>query len=87
MNTEVIIGAVVEAEITVLPIHQVIGKKVAMIEVMIPVQEGISQEMIIILAVVLQEAVHHQLLIQDMQVKSVKNKLTKVQNLLNIKSL
>ena len=63
--------AVVEAEIIALPI-QVIVKKVAMIEVMILAQEGIFQEMIIILAVVLQEAVHHQLLIQDMQVKNVK---------------
>ena len=72
MNTEVIIGAVVEAEITAQPTHQVIVKKVAMIEVMILAQEGIFQEMIIILAVVLQEAVHPQLLTQDMQVKSVK---------------
>ena len=79
MNTEVIIGAVVEAEITVLPIHQVIGKKVAMIEVMIPVQEGISQEMIIILAAVRQEAVLHLPQIQDMQAKSAKTlKITKV---------
>ena len=71
MSTEVITEAVVEAEIIALPI-QVIVKKVAMIEAMILAQEGIFQEMIIILAVVLQEAVHHQLLIQDMQVKSVK---------------
>ena len=71
MSTEVITEAVVEAEIIALPI-QVIVKKVAMIEVMILAQEGIFQEMIIILAVVLQEAVHHQLLIQDMQVKNVK---------------
>ena len=70
MSTEVITEAVVEAEIIALPI-QVIVKKVAMIEAMILAQEGIFQEMIIILAVVLQEAVHHQLLIQDMQVKSV----------------
>lgn len=71
VSTEVITEAVVEAEIIALPI-QVIVKKVAMIEVMILAQEGIFQEMIIILAVVLQEAVHHQLLIQDMQVKNVK---------------
>ena len=71
MSTEVITEAVVEAEIIALPI-QVIVKKVAMIEAMILAQEGIFQEMIIILAVVLQEAVHPQLLIQDMQVKSVK---------------
>ena len=71
VSTEVITEAVVEAEIIALPI-QVIVKKVAMIEAMILAQEGIFQEMIIILAVVLQEAVHHQLLIQDMQVKSVK---------------
>lgn len=70
VSTEVITEAVVEAEIIALPI-QVIVKKVAMIEAMILAQEGIFQEMIIILAVVLQEAVHHQLLIQDMQVKSV----------------
>ena len=70
MSTEVITEAVVEAEIIALPI-QVIVKKVAMIEAMILAQEGIFQEMIIILAVVLQEAVPHQLLIQDMQVKSV----------------
>ena len=72
MNTEVIIGAVVEAEITALPILQVIGKKVAMIEVMILVQEGMCQEMIIILAAVLQEAVRRQQQIRDMQVKSAK---------------
>lgn len=71
VSTEVITEAVVEAEIIALPI-QVIVKKVAMIEAMILAQEGIFQEMIIILAVVLQEAVHPQLLIQDMQVKSVK---------------
>ena len=71
MSTEVITEAVVEAEIIALPI-QVIVKKVAMIEAMILAQEGIFQEMIIILAVVLQEAVHPQLLTQDMQVKSVK---------------
>ena len=70
VSTEVITEAVVEAEIIALPI-QVIVKKIAMIEAMILAQEGIFQEMIIILAVVLQEAVHHQLLIQDMQVKSV----------------
>jgi len=71
VSTEVITEAVVEAEIIALPI-QVIVKKVAMIEAMILAQEGIFQEMIIILAVVLQEAVHPQLLTQDMQVKSVK---------------
>merc|ERR1719322_2283469 len=70
VSTEVITEAVVEAEIIALPI-QVIVKKVAMIEAMILAQEGIFQEMIIILAVVLQEAVHPQLLTQDMQVKSV----------------
>ena len=72
VNTEVITGAVVEAEIIALPIHQVIVKKVAMIEVMILVQEGMCQEMIIILAAVLQEAVRRQLQIRDMQVKSAK---------------
>jgi len=78
VNTEVIIGAVVEAEITALPIHQVIGKKVAMIEVMILVQEGIFQEMIITLAAVRQEAVLHLPQIQDMQAKSAKTfKITK----------
>ena len=72
MSTEVITEAVVEAEITALPTHQVIVKKVAMIEVMILVQEGMCQEMIIILAAVLQEAVRRLLQIRDMQVKSAK---------------
>ena len=72
VSTEVITGAVVEAEITAQPTHQVIVKKVAMTEVTILAQEGIFKEMIIIQAAVLQEAVLHLLRIQDMQVKSAK---------------
>jgi len=72
VSTEVITEAVVEAEITALPTHQVTVKKVAMIEVTTLVQEEIFKEMIIILVAVLQEAVLHLLRIPDMQVKSAR---------------